>query len=86
MRLSVAVAYNFLELSQIQKCAFFQVMGPLVKITFLGEGFNKWVFPSLLLITIFLTGFDCFGRILNCVGLKQYAFDEEYREEKVIEG
>lgn len=70
MRLSIAVAYNFLELSRVKSCAFFEVMGPLVKISFLGEGFNKWIFPSLLLITIFMTVFDCFGRVLNCIGLK----------------
>ena len=32
MRLSISVAYNFLELSHIKKCAFFEVMGPLIKI------------------------------------------------------
>ena len=86
MRLAIAVAYNFLELSRVKQCAFFEVMGPLVKIQFLGEGFNRWIFPSLLILTILLTAFDCFGRILNCVGLRQFAFDEEYAEEKVIEG
>lgn len=86
MRLSISVAYNFLELSKVKNCAFFEVMGPLVKIQFLGEGFNKWVFPSLLLITIFLTLFDCFGRLLNCIGMKQFAFDETFHEEKIIEG
>jgi hypothetical protein len=78
MRLAIAVAYNFLELSRVKKCAFFEVMGPLVKIQFLGEGFNKWIFPTLFLLTIFLTAFDCIGRILNCVGLKQYALDDNY--------
>lgn len=61
-------------------------MGPLVKIKFLGEGFNKWIFPSLLLLTILLTAFDCIYRLLNCVGLRQFSFDEDYAEEKVIEG
>ena len=61
-------------------------MGPLVKIGFLGEGFNKWIFPSLLFLMIFMTAFDCWGRILNCIGFSQYAFNEEYKEEKVIEG
>jgi len=32
MRLAIAVAYNFLELSRVKQCAFFEVMGPLVKI------------------------------------------------------
>lgn len=86
MRLAIAIAYNFLELSGVSECAFFTVMGPLVKITFLGEGFNKWVFPSLLILSILMTAFDCFGRVLNCIGLKQYSFSEEYKEEKLIEG
>lgn len=70
MRLAVAIAYNFLELTGVDKCAFFNVMGPLVKIKFLGEGFNKWVFPSLLFLMILMTAFDCCGRMMNCVGLK----------------
>lgn len=32
MRLAIAVAYNFLELSRVKECAFFEVMGPLIKI------------------------------------------------------
>lgn len=40
----------------------------------------------MLLLTIFLTVFDVIGRVLNCVGLKQYSFDEDYAEERVIEG
>lgn len=86
MRVAIAVAYNFLELSRVKKCAFFEVMGPLVKIGFLGEGFNKWIFPSLLFLMIFMTALDCLGRILNCIGFSQFAFNEEYKEEKVIEG
>ena len=86
MRVAIAVAYNFLELSRVKKCAFFEVMGPLVKIGFLGEGFNKWIFPSLLFLMIFMTGFNCVGRILNCIGFSQYSFNEEYKEEKVFIG
>ena len=61
-------------------------MGPLVKIKFLGQGFNKWVFPSVLILMILGTACDCMGRLMNCIGLKQFAFDEQYAEEKMIEG
>ena len=74
-RLAIAVSYNYLEISDVQGSAFFTVMGPMNNIEFLGENFNKWVFPSLMFLTIFLTVTDCCSRILNCVGLKQYAFD-----------
>ena len=80
-RLAIAVSYNYLEISDVHGSAFFTVMGPMDNIEFLGENFNKWVFPSLMFLTIFLTVTDCCSRILNCVGLKQYAFDEEYTEE-----
>ena len=85
-RLAIAVSYNYLEISDVHGSAFFTVMGPMDNIEFLGENFNKWVFPSLMFLTIFLTVTDCCSRILNCVGLKQYAFDEEYTEETVLEG
>lgn len=86
MRLAVSVAYNFLELSNISNCAFFQVMGPLSNVDFLGSGFNRWVFPTALLLMVLLTIFKIYERVLNCFGLKQYAFDEVYAEEKVVEG
>ena len=35
---------------------------------------------------VFMTIFNIYGRILNCLGLKQYQFNTEYAEEKVIEG
>jgi|LauGreDrversion4_2_1035121.scaffolds.fasta_scaffold137510_2 hypothetical protein len=35
---------------------------------------------------VFMTVFDIYGRILNRFGLKQYQFDVDYAEEKVIEG
>ena len=69
-RLAIAVSYNYLEISDVQGSAFFTVMGPMNNIEFLGENFNKWVFPSLMFLTIFLTVTDCCSRILNCVGLK----------------
>jgi hypothetical protein len=79
-RLAYSVAYNFLELVGIKNCAFFDVMGPLSSINFLGEGFNRWVFPTALFTMVLLTITDCWSRILNCIGFSQYGFDDEFTE------
>ena len=86
MRMSVPIAYNFLQLTHMEKAAIFKVMGPVKYVAFLGEEFNRWVFPICLLLVAFLTAFRIYGnliclliislgRLLGCLGLKQYAFD-----------
>lgn len=52
----------------------------------MGESFDRYVFPTCLFLMVFSTVFGAYGRILNCLGLKQYQFDVDYAEEKVIEG
>lgn len=85
-RLAYAVAYNFLELVNVQNCAFFDVMGPLSSIAFLGKGFNRWVFPTCLFTMVLLTVTDCYSRILNCIGFSQYGFDEDFTESQTGSG
>jgi len=68
-RLSYGVAYNFLELVNIKTCAFFDVMGPISQVDFLGQGFNAWGFTSVLFFMIFITVTDCWSRCLTCIGL-----------------
>lgn len=79
-RLAYAVAYNFLQIAGINKCAFFVVMGPLDSLKILGQSFNKFVFPAALFLMVVLTATNCWSRILNAVGLKQYGFDDDYSE------
>jgi hypothetical protein len=38
------------------------------------------------MVTLSLTPELSIGRLLNCIGLKQYAFDTDYAEEKVDDG
>lgn len=85
-KLAVSVAYNFLGLTGVDNCAFFVVMGPLDQVAWMGASFDRFVFPTCLFLMVFLTAFGVYGRILNCLGLKQYQFDVDYAEEKVIEG
>jgi len=54
----------------MEKAAVYEVMGPVRYVKFLGEGFNKWVFPVCLMVMVILTAFNIYGRILNCIGLK----------------
>jgi hypothetical protein len=79
-RLAYAVAYNFLQIAGINKCAFFVVMGPLDSLKILGQSFNKFVFPAALFLMVVLTATNCWSRILNAAGLKQYGFDDDYSE------
>ncbi len=71
-KLAVSVAYNFLGLTGVDNCAFFVVMGPLDQVAWMGASFDRFVFPTCLFLMVFLTAFGVYGRILNCLGLKQY--------------
>lgn len=77
MRMSVPISYNFLQLTHMKKAAIFQVMGAVEYVSFLGKDFNKWVFPIALMLMVFLTAFKIYGRLLACLGLKQYSFDQD---------
>jgi hypothetical protein len=77
MRMSVPIAYNFLQLTQMEKAAIYVVMGPVAYVSFLGEDFNRWVFPICLFLMVFLTAFKIYGRVMSCLGLKQYAFNAD---------
>lgn len=83
MRMSVPISYNFLQLTHVEQAAIFKVMGSVKYVAFLGPDFNRWVFPICLLLVAFLTLFKIYGklyckyfsgRLLGCLGLKQYAF------------
>ena len=54
----------------MEKAAIYDVMGAVKYVSFLGEDFNRWVFPLGLLLMAFLTGFKIYGRLANCIGLK----------------
>lgn len=86
LRLAVPIGYNFMILTRIDDSAFYEVMGPVRFVNFMGEDFNKWVFPICLLLMCVATIFNIYSRILNCIGLKQYSFDNEYTTEKLDDG
>lgn len=61
MRLAVPLSYNFLEISGIDDAAIYVVMGSVEYVKFLGEDFNKWVFPICLILMVFLTAFKIYS-------------------------
>ena len=86
MRMSVPISYNFLQLTQVDKAAIFIVMGPVKYLSFMGEDFNRWVFPICLSLMALLTIFRVYDRILACIGLKQYAFGSQGEVEQADDG
>lgn len=62
MRLTVPIGYNFLSLTKVKKSAFYEVMGPISSLKFLGKDFNKWIFPACLFLMVFLTAFNIYGK------------------------
>lgn len=52
-----------------------RVLAPLSYVQFLGEGFNKWVFPTLLVLMVLLNLFGLYSKLMECIGLRSYAFD-----------
>lgn len=75
MRMAVPIAYNFLQLTKVQNAAIFKVMGAVQYLAFLGEDFNRWVFPICLILMALMTIFNVYGRLMNCLHLRQYGFD-----------
>lgn len=55
-------------------------------VKFMGESFNKYAFPALLTLMILLTIFNLYSKLMNCIGLRLYAFDNDYQEEKIEDG
>ena len=78
------LVYNFMDMAAAPKnCAFFEVLGPMRSVSFLGEGFSRWVFPIALLLMFFMTLFNIYSRILRCLGLNRYNFDSSSSKEHV---
>lgn len=63
MRFAVPISYNFLILTMVEKSAFYEVMGPVSYLKFLGEDFIRWVFPISLFLMAFLTLFNIYGKL-----------------------
>lgn len=75
-RLTVPLSFNFLTLLPSEKLhthdtVFFEFLGNKINLTPLGSLWNKFL-PALILIPVFATLFDWYGRIAGCCGLGEY--------------
>lgn len=61
MRMAVPIAYNFLQLTKVEKAAIYNVMGSVQYLSFLGEDFNRWVFPICLILMALMTALNIYG-------------------------
>ena len=86
MRFAVPLVYNFMGMTAVNKSAFFDVMGPIKRVEFMGTYFNRWVFPIALFLMAFLTLFNIYGKVLNCLGLNRYKFGGSSTHEHIEDG
>lgn len=69
-KLTIPLSYNFLTFLDPdihQRTTFYNFLGRLVNLTPLGEGFD-YFFPILVLVPVFATLFNLYGRIKNIFG------------------
>ncbi|KAK2765522.1 hypothetical protein FQN54_008376 [Arachnomyces sp. PD_36] len=69
-RLTIPLSYNFLTFLDRdihQATTFYQFLGQLINLTPLGEGFD-YFFPILILLPVFATLFNLYGRVKNIFG------------------
>mmetsp|Transcript_19572 Transcript_19572/g.30105 ORF Transcript_19572/g.30105 Transcript_19572/m.30105 type:complete len:149 (+) Transcript_19572:1575-2021(+) len=87
-RLSIPIAYNFLELMAVEKCAFLEVMGNVKKIPIFGKQMDEYVFPISLFVMVLITATDAYNRCLGCFGKYNtyIASNDETRESRITDG
>lgn len=66
-RVAIPIAYNLLQMLNVQSCSFLVVMGTVQQIPYFNDVFNKWVVPILLCCAVVLTLTEGYNRAKNCV-------------------
>lgn len=85
-RLGVPIAYNFIQIFDIQSCAFLNVMGPVQQIPFVGKDLNDYVFPMALVAISLFTLLDLYKYCLKCFKRQVYNPKSYETQEKIKEG
>lgn len=79
-KLTVPLSYNFVTMlspSVFEETMFFQFLGKLLDLTPLGSGFSRF-FPCFVLIPVFATLFNVYGRMKSLLG---FGFLEDESED-----
>ncbi|KAF1938525.1 hypothetical protein EJ02DRAFT_457788 [Clathrospora elynae] len=78
-KLTVPLSYNFLGMLNRKVetgSSFFKLLGRLIVLSPLGEGFSTW-FPVVVLLPVFATAFGLYGKIRNVCGFGDLLDDDE---------
>lgn len=84
-RVSAPLCFNFLQMIKLQNTSFTSVMGEINIVPVFGSDFTMF-FPIILVVLCLLILTNFYGKILNCLGLKQFQFTEEFNDDLIEEG
>jgi len=84
-RLTAPIVFNFLFMIHNQQTAYFAAMGDGKLIPIFGYSFQKF-FPMLVLIVCLATLFNVYSRLLKCLNITRFQFDEDFSHHQIDEG
>ncbi|EGC32861.1 hypothetical protein DICPUDRAFT_89023 [Dictyostelium purpureum] len=85
-RLAAPLCYNFIQFIHLSNdTSFARVMGTTNFAPFLGNYFYIY-FPVLIVIVCSCTLFNLYSRIMNCLKINRFRFDEEFSHDQIDEG
>lgn len=84
-RLMPILTYNFLMLTNIKKTEFMELMHYIEFMPNICEQYFTY-FPVVLILLCCLNAFNLYNKFVRAIGLGQFAFKEEMRPERQVEG
>jgi len=85
-RLCAPLSYNFMTFLHLsEKTSFEEVMGTMDFVPFLGNHFYLY-FPLLIILVCAANLFNLSTRILQCLHIKRFQFDENFSDSAIEEG
>jgi len=85
-RLTAPIVFNFLFMIHNRETAYFAVMGDGGVIPIFGSYFFQVYFPMFVLIVCLATLFNVYSRILKCLNITRFQFDEDFSHSQIDEG
>jgi len=70
MRFALPLIFNFFTMLGEKNTAFFQALGPVGNLAFIGPVFNKFFYPICMPCIALLVGSNLYNRILKCMHLE----------------
>eukprot|EP01132_Coremiostelium_polycephalum_P005889 gene5889-7333_t len=83
-RLAAPLCFNFIQFIHAQT-TFSKVMGTMDVAPFLGTYFYIY-FPLLIIIVCLATLFNLYSRIMNCLNINRFRFDQDFNHDQIDEG